>query len=96
MDERRVVRMVWPSVNSPTHETYSLHDVPIRAPNWVIPPKANAQFVAAMEDTLQVYARPHDKARLLVCLDETSKQLVADTRTPVPMRPGQPVHTDYE
>jgi hypothetical protein len=41
----------------------------------VIPPKANAQFVAAMEDVLEVYTRPHDAARPLVCLDETSKQL---------------------
>jgi hypothetical protein len=62
----------------------------------VIPPKANAQFAAAMEDTLEVYTRPHDTARPLVCLDETSKQLVAETRTPVPMRPGQPARTDYE
>jgi hypothetical protein len=62
----------------------------------VIPPKANAQFVAAMEDVLEVYTRPHDAARPLVCLDETSKQLVAETRTPVPMRPGQPARYDYE
>jgi hypothetical protein len=49
-----------------------------------------------MEDTLEVYKRPHDPARPLVCLDETSKQLVAETRTPVPMRPGQPARYDYE
>lgn len=49
-----------------------------------------------MEDTLEVYTRPYDKARPLVCLDETSKQLVAETRTPVPMRPGQPARYDYE
>jgi hypothetical protein len=46
---------------------------------WVIPPKANAAFVAAMEDVLEVYTRPHNPARPLVCLDETSKQLVAET-----------------
>lgn len=62
----------------------------------MIPPKANAAFVAAMEDVLDVYTRPHDPARPLVCLDETSKQLVAETRTPEPMRPGQPVRHDYE
>ena len=45
-------------------------------------PAANAAFVAAMEDVLEVYTRPHDPARPLVCLDETSKQLVAETRTP--------------
>ena len=43
-----------------------------------------------MEDVLDVYTRPHTPARPLVCLDETSKQLVAETRTPEAMRPGQP------
>ena len=51
----------------------------------MIPPKANAAFGAAMEDVLDVYTRPHDPARPLVCLDETSKQLVAETRTSEPM-----------
>ena len=49
-----------------------------------------------MEDVLDVYTRPHDPARPLVCLDETSKQLVAETRTPQPMQPGQPARHDYE
>ena len=49
-----------------------------------------------MEDVLDVYKRPHDPARPLVCLDETSKQLVAETRTPEPMRAGQPARHDYE
>jgi DDE superfamily endonuclease len=62
----------------------------------VIPPKASAAFVAPMEDVLEVYTRPHDPARPLVCLDETSKQLVAETRRPQPMRPGQPARHDYE
>jgi hypothetical protein len=38
-----------------------------------------------MEDVLEVYTRPYDPARPLVCLDETSKQLIAETRTPMPM-----------
>ena len=62
----------------------------------MIPPKANAAFVAAMEDVLEVYKRPHDPACPLVCLDETSKQLVAETRQPQPMQPGQPARRDYE
>jgi len=62
----------------------------------VIPPKSNAAFVAAMEDVLDVYTRQHDPARPLVCLDETSKQLVAETRHPEPMRPGQPARHDHE
>lgn len=62
----------------------------------MIPPKENAAFVAAMEDVLEVYHRPHDASRPLVCLDETSKQLVAETRTPLPVQPGQPARHDYE
>ena len=62
----------------------------------MIPPKANAAFVAAMEDVLDVYKRPHDPVRPLVCLDETSKQLIAETRAPKPMRPRQPARHDYE
>jgi hypothetical protein len=62
----------------------------------VIPPDANAAFVAAMEDVLEVYQRPHDSAYPVVCLDETSKQLVAETRAPIPTKPGQPARRDYE
>jgi hypothetical protein len=63
---------------------------------WVIPPKANAAFVAAMEDVLEVYTRPRDPARPLVNLDEATKQLVKETRTPILMEPGRPTRTDYE
>jgi hypothetical protein len=57
---------------------------------WVIPPSANAAFVAAMEAVLEVYTRPRDPGRPLVCLDETSKQLIRETRVPLPMKHGQP------
>jgi len=63
---------------------------------WVIPPQANAEFVCAMEDVLEVYTRPYDPTRPVVCLDELSKQLVAETRTPMPAEPGQPERVDYE
>ena len=63
---------------------------------WVIPPDANAAFVAAMEDILDVYHRPRDPACPLVCLDETSKQLIAETRVPIPAKTGRPARTDYE
>jgi len=53
----------------------------------VIPTKSNAGFVAAMEDVLEVYHRPHDPARPVVCLDETSKQLTAETRTRIAATP---------
>ena len=49
-----------------------------------------------MEDVLEVYTRPYDLARPLVCLDETSKQLTRETRIPIPMRPGQSARSDYE
>lgn len=63
---------------------------------WVIPPRANAEFVCAMEDVLDLYTRPYHPAYPVVCLDETSKQLVAETRTPLPTQPGQPERVDYE
>ena len=63
---------------------------------WVIPPQTDAEFVCAMEDVLEVYTRPHDPARPVVCLDELSKQLVAETRVPLPAEPGQPERVDYE
>ncbi|MCI0539237.1 MAG: IS630 family transposase [Verrucomicrobiales bacterium] len=63
---------------------------------WVIPPKANAAFVAAMEDVLDVYKRPRDPDRPLVCLDEASRQLTRDTRTALPMKPGRVKRIDHE
>ena len=63
---------------------------------WCIPPKANAEFVCKMEDVLQVYKRPYDPLRPVVCMDETSKQLIAETRLPVGAAPGQPRRVDYE
>jgi DDE superfamily endonuclease len=49
-----------------------------------------------MEDVLEVYQRPHDPEYPLVCLDETSKQLIAETRVPIPAKPGHPARQDYE
>jgi DDE superfamily endonuclease len=49
-----------------------------------------------MEDVLSVYTRPRDPDRPLVCLDETSKQLVAETRLPIAMKPGRPARVDCE
>jgi hypothetical protein len=49
-----------------------------------------------MEDVLEVYTRPYDPQRPQVCLDETSQQWVAETRTPLPAAPGQPERVDYE
>jgi hypothetical protein len=49
-----------------------------------------------MEDVLEVYKRPYDPLRPVVCLDEGTKQLVSDTRTPIPTASGQPRKVDYE
>jgi hypothetical protein len=49
-----------------------------------------------MEEVLDVYHRPRDPVCPLVCLDETSKQLIKETRLPIPPRPGRPARTDYE
>jgi transposase len=49
-----------------------------------------------MEDVLEVYHRPYDPRRPLVCLDEVPVQLVGETRTPLPARPGEPERYDYE
>jgi DDE superfamily endonuclease len=49
-----------------------------------------------MEDVLEVYTRPYDPRRLQVCLDETSRQLLAEVNPPVPAAPGRPARQDYE
>jgi hypothetical protein len=49
-----------------------------------------------MEDVLEVYKRPYDPARPMVCLDETSKQLIGEVATPVPAAPGHVMQYDYE
>ena len=49
-----------------------------------------------MEDVLEVYQRPHDPAFPVVCVDETSKQLIAETRAPIAAKPGHPARYDHE
>ena len=63
---------------------------------WCIAPKSNAEFVYQMEEVLSVYTRPYEERRPQICLDETSKQLVSETRVPLPMQPGQLECCDYE
>jgi hypothetical protein len=62
----------------------------------VIPPQASAEFVFAMENVLEVYQRRYDPRFPVVCMDETSKQLVSEVRPPIPRRAGQPQRHDYE
>lgn len=49
-----------------------------------------------MEDVLDLYQQPYDPKAPVVCMDETSKQLVGEVRRPVPLRPGRPARIDYE
>ena len=62
----------------------------------MIPPQGNADFAAAMEKVLDVYRRPYDAAFPVVCMDETPRQLISETREPVPAAPGRPAREDYE
>ena len=62
----------------------------------MIAPTGSAEFVAAMEDVLEVYARPPDAARPLVCLDECTKQLTREVRPPMAAAPGRPAREDCE
>lgn len=62
---------------------------------WCIP-KFNAEYVARMEDLLDLYAEPPDPKRPVVSFDETPVQLIGETRVPVPARPGRRRRVDYE
>src|SRR4029450_6992306 len=63
---------------------------------WCIPPEHDAEFVWRMEDVLAVYTRPYAPRPPQVCLDETSRQLLAEVTPPRPVAPGQPAREDYE
>ena len=62
----------------------------------MIPPKQNAEFVAQMEEVLDLYSLPYDEEIPLVCMDEQPVQLIGETRNPIPAEPGHPARVDYE
>lgn len=62
---------------------------------WCIP-KVDAEFVARMEDVLDLYAELPDEKRPVVCFDETPRQLIGEARVPVVAKPGKPARFDYE
>ncbi|MCL0093472.1 IS630 family transposase [Dehalococcoidia bacterium] len=64
--------------------------------SWVIPPEQNAEFVARMEDVLELYHLPYDPQIPLVCMDEQPVQLIKERRDPLPAEPGKPARVDYE
>ena len=61
-----------------------------------MPEAPSSDFVAAMEDVLEVYHRPYDPERPVVCMDEASKQLIAEVREPLPAKPGSVAKHDSE
>lgn len=63
---------------------------------WVIPPPANSEFVACMEDVLETYARPYSAVFPVVCMDEQPVQLLKETRPPIPASKNHPLRVDYE
>lgn len=63
---------------------------------WVIPPEANAEFVASMEEVLDVYERPYDPKVPVVCMDEQPVQLTREVRPPVEATQDHPKRIDYE
>src|ERR1700736_1118336 len=68
---------------------------PWRRDMWCIP-KVDGEYVARMEDVLDLYAETPNPARPLVCFDETPVQLIGEVRQPVPAQPGQRERYDYE
>lgn len=63
---------------------------------WVIPPEADAEFVANMENVLETYEKPYDPNHPVVCMDEQPVQLVKETRKEIPATKDRPRRVDYE
>jgi DDE superfamily endonuclease len=63
---------------------------------WVIPPEADAEFAASMEEVLDVYARPYDSRYPVLCMDEQPMQLLKETRKPIAATRNHPRRVDYE
>ena len=63
---------------------------------WVIPPEADAEFVACMEEVLETYAKAYDPQHPVLCMDEQPIQLLRETREPIPATKAHPRRVDYE
>ncbi len=64
--------------------------------HWVIPPEADAEFVANMEEVLEVYERPYDPNRPVLCMDEQPVQLLKETKVPIEATKNHGKRVDYE
>ncbi len=63
---------------------------------WVIPPDADGEFVANMEEVLETYEKAYDPDCPVVCMDEQPVQLIGETRVPIPATKEHPERVDYE
>jgi hypothetical protein len=63
---------------------------------WVIPPEANSEFVACMENVLETYAQPYDRRFPVICMDEQPVQLLKETRVPIAATKSHARRVDYE
>ena len=63
---------------------------------WVIPPEADAEFVACMEEVLEIYAKPYYPKNPVLTMDEQPVQLIGETRVPIPATKDHPERVDYE
>src|SRR5882724_1228395 len=63
---------------------------------WVIPPDADGEFVANMEEVLETYEKAYDPDRPVVCMDEQPVQLIGETRVPIAATKKHPERVDYE
>jgi hypothetical protein len=63
---------------------------------WVIPPQADGEFAAHMEEVLDIYAQPYDSKHPVMCMDEQPIQLLKETRVPIPATKDHPRRVDYE
>ena len=69
---------------------------PHRNQYWCIPSKEDPEFIACMEDVLDVYERPYDPLRPVICMDEKPYHLLGEGREPLPMKPGSDKKLDSE
>jgi DDE superfamily endonuclease len=63
---------------------------------WVIPPEADAEFVASMEEVLETYEKPYDSVNPVLCMDEQPVQLLKETRVPIAATKQHAKRVDYE
>jgi hypothetical protein len=85
-----------PALRNPAANAYKNELTLWLKKGWCLPDAPSGEFVAAMEDVLDVYQRPYDLKWPVVCMDEASKQLIAEVLDPLPPQPGHIAKCDSE